>query len=89
MSNIFEADDSSIPLSEEEKQDLKQKWVTVRQELNELEARGIFEAQVWLLKYKKEVLNVSFLQKLHKKIFANVWKWAGKFRVTEKTISML
>ncbi|MDR1327280.1 MAG: mobile mystery protein B [Heliobacteriaceae bacterium] len=88
MSNIFEADDSSTPLSEEEKPDLKQKWITTREELNEFEAKGIFEAQVWLLTHKANILNTRFLQKLHKKMFANVWKWAGKFRVTEKNIGI-
>jgi len=88
MSDIFEADDDSTSLSEEEKHDLKQKWVTTKDELNKLEAKGIFGAQVWLLGYKKDILNVQFLQKLHKKMFADVWDWAGKFRITEKNIGI-
>ncbi len=51
--NIFETDDNSTPLTEEEKQQLKAKWITTRAELNELETKGIANAEIWLLKTKK------------------------------------
>lgn len=84
--NIFETDDNSTPLTEEEKQQLKAKWVTTRSELNELETKGIAEAEIWLLKNKKAILNESFIKTLHKKMFGDVWKWAGTFRTTERNI---
>ncbi|MGN0014834.1 MAG: mobile mystery protein B [Candidatus Gastranaerophilaceae bacterium] len=84
--NIFETDDNSTPLTEEEKQQLKAKWVTTRSELNELETKGIAEAEIWLLKNKKNILNESFIKTLHKKMFGDVWKWAGTFRTTERNI---
>ena len=43
--DIFEADDNSTPLTPEEKDGLKLKWITLRSELNEAEARNIAEAQ--------------------------------------------
>lgn len=86
--NIFETDDNSTPLTEEEKQELKAKWITTRVELNELETQGIAEAEIWLLKNKKDVLTEDFLKTLHKKMFGNVWKWAGKFRKTERNIGV-
>lgn len=86
--NIFETDDNSTPLTEEEKQELKAKWITTRAELNELETQGIAEAEIWLLKNKKDVLTEDFLKTLHKKMFGNVWKWAGKFRKTERNIGV-
>lgn len=55
--NIFETDDNSTPLTEEEKQQLKAKWITNRTELNELETKGIADAEIWLLKNKKDILN--------------------------------
>ena len=42
--NIFETDDNSTPLTEEEKQQLKAKCVTTRSELNEPETKGIADA---------------------------------------------
>lgn len=87
--DIFEADDNSTPLTAEEKDGLKLKWITLRSELNEAEARNIAEAQIWLAMNKnKNVLSDSFLRNLHKKMFGNVWKWAGKYRETERNIGV-
>lgn len=86
--NIFETDDNSTPLTEEEKQQLKAKWITTRAELNELETKGIAEAEIWLLKNKKDILNEKFIKILHKKMFGEIWKWAGAFRTTERNIGV-
>ena len=86
--NIFETDDNSTPLTEEEKQQLKTKWITTRAELNELETKGIAEAEIWLLKNKKDILNETFIKKLHKKMFGDIWKWAGSFRTSERNIGV-
>ena len=50
MSNLFRHDKYSTPLTDEEKQGLKQKWVTTREELNSLETLGIFNAEKKLVK---------------------------------------
>ena len=86
--NIFETDDNSTPLTEEEKQQLKAKWITTRSELNELETKGIADAEIWLLKNKKDILNETFIKNLHKKMFGNIWKWAGSFRTSERNIGV-
>ena len=68
--DIFEADDNSTPLTAEEKNGLKLKWITLRSELNEAEARNIAQAQLWLASNKKkDVCSDTFLRKLHKKCF--------------------
>lgn len=77
--NIFETDDNSTPLTEEEKQQLKAKWITTRAELNELETKGIAEAEIWLLKSKKDILNETFIKNLHKKMLGNIWKFDRNF----------
>ena len=46
MANIFTSDDNSTPLTPEERDGLKPKWVTLRSELNELETRNILDAEV-------------------------------------------
>lgn len=86
--NIFETDDSSTPLTEDEKQQLKAKWVTTRAELNALETKGIAEAEIWLLTNKKDILSETFIKTLHKKMFGDIWKWAGNFRTTERNIGV-
>ena len=89
MNNLFETDDNSTPLTEEEKHELIPKWVINRKQLNELESLGIFNAEKWLLtSRKKELLSEKFLKTLHKKMFQDIWGWAGKFRTTEKNIGV-
>ena len=87
--DIFEADDNSTPLTAEEKNDLKLKWITLRSELNEAEARNIAQAQLWLASNKKkDVCSDTFLRNLHKKMFCDVWVWAGEYRITERNIGV-
>ena len=87
--DIFEADDNSTPLSAEEKNGLKLKWITLRSELNEAEARNIAQAQLWLAaNKKKDVCSDTFLRNLHKKMFCDVWVWAGEYRITERNIGV-
>lgn len=87
--DIFEEDDNSTPLTPEEKDGLKLKWITLRSELNEAEARNIAQAQVWLMSNKKkDIYSDVFLRTLHKKMFGDVWKWAGKYRETERNIGV-
>ena len=87
--DIFEADDNSTPLTAEEKNGLKLKWITLRSELNEAEARNIAQAQLWLSSArKKDICSDVFLRKLHMKMFGDVWIWAGEYRTTEKNIGI-
>ncbi len=80
--------DNATPL-QEEKESIKQKWVTLRSELNELETRNILDAHKWLmLSPPKDILNDTFLRKLHKMMFGEVWTWAGKYRTTERNIGV-
>lgn len=87
--DIFETDDNSTPLSAEEKDGLKLKWITLRSELNEAEARNIAQAQIWLMSNKnKDTYSDTFLRELHKKMFGDVWKWAGTYRTSERNIGV-
>lgn len=87
--DIFEADDNSTPLTPDEKDGLILKWITLRSELNEVEARNIAQAQIWLISNKnKDIFSTTFLCNLHKKMFGEVWKWAGAYRTTERNIGV-
>ena len=75
-----EENDDTTHLTAEEREGLIPSWITLRSELNELEALGLVASQRWLLKSKpKEILSEGFIRKLHKKMFGEVWKWAGTF----------
>ena len=87
--DIFESDDSSTPLTSDEKNGLKLKWIMLRSELNEAEARNIAKAQIWLYSNKnKDVCSDVFLRELHKRMFDDVWKWAGTYRASERNIGV-
>lgn len=75
----------STPLDPDEKAGLKFKHVTTKGELNHLEQANIQKGLRWLEGRKtKDILNEAFLCELHKKLFGEVWTWAGQLRKTEK-----
>jgi len=89
MDILFEAEDNATPITEEETQGLKQKWITQRSELNEMEMQGILSAEKWLMNNTPtDVLDEAFLRKLHSKMFVSVWGWAGTFRSSERNIGV-
>lgn len=81
-------DQDSTPLTEEEKQQLIPSYITVRSELNEAEQRNILECEAWAFKHQREVLSDAFLKQLHKRMFGNVWRWAGTLRQSERHIGV-
>ena len=77
----------ATPLDLNESNGLKIKHITLVSELNEFENLNIAQAIRWTkLQKKKEILNVSFLLALHKKMLGDVWSWAGTFRTSDKNI---
>jgi Fic-DOC domain mobile mystery protein B len=81
-------DDAATPLSEEEKEGLVPSYITLRGELNEAEQANILEAQDWAFGRKRNVLDERFLNNLHKRMFGNVWRWAGAYRRTGKNVGV-
>jgi fido (protein-threonine AMPylation protein) len=49
--------------------------------------RQIVEAEEWAFRQQRNVLSEQFLKELHKRMFGKVWRWAGKFRLSERNIS--
>lgn len=85
----FDYPTGATPLDPNEIEGLLLTHLTTRQQLDRWEQDNINEALAWLERRKpKEILNESFLKQLHKRMFGNVWAWAGKFRRTEKTIGI-
>jgi Fic-DOC domain mobile mystery protein B len=77
------------PLEHEELEGLKFSHITARNELNHLEQANIENGLLWLdRKRNPDVLTLSFTRELHKRLFGDVWCWAGKYRLTEKNIGI-
>jgi Fic-DOC domain mobile mystery protein B len=81
-------DDAGTPLAEEEREGLMPSYVTLRSELNEAEQNNIIEAREWAYGRKREVLDEGFLNRLHQRMYGNVWRWAGQYRTTGKNIGV-
>lgn len=79
------------PLDEEEKHGLIPSIVT-REDLDAFEQENILEARQWVMKKsvltRQDVFSEKFLLNLHKRMFGYVWKWAGKFRKSNKNIGV-
>ena len=79
------------PLEEEEKEGLLIKHITTKGELDQFEQLNIEKAIEWVISRKftiEKVLDEGFVLALHKRMFGEVWKWAGKFRKSNKNIGV-
>lgn len=89
MIDIFQQpDDAATPLTPDEKKGLVPSYIATRGELNEAEQANILAALRWASVRRREVLDERFLIELHKRMFGDVWEWAGKFRLTERNIGI-
>lgn len=83
--------DGETPLDDDEKEGLLIKTIATRGELDEFEQQNIEQAVLWSLNRSfkpKEVFTEEFIQGLHKRMYGDVWAWAGDFRQTNKNIGV-
>lgn len=83
--------DGQTPIDEDEKVGLRIKTISTREELDEFEQANIQQAIEWTLKNtfdKSDILSEEFILLLHKKMFGEVWDWAGTIRKTNKNIGV-
>lgn len=90
MTDLFHEPDDATPLSPEERRDLRQSWITTRSDLNEAEQANIQKALIWArgrnYRRAEDILKEDFARALHLRMFGDVWKWAGTYRLTEKNV---
>lgn len=83
--------DGQTPLDEEEKEGLLIPTIATRGELDEFEQQNIEQAVQWTLgrSFKPDtVFTKDFVCIVHKRMYAEVWAWAGEFRKTNKNIGV-
>ena len=83
--------DGQTLLDEDEKDGLLIPIITTRGELDEFEQLGVERTNEWLLSRKfsvNKILTEVFVKDLHKRMFNDIWKWAGEFRMTNKNIGV-
>lgn len=83
--------DGQTPLDEEEKEGLLIPTIATRGELDEFEQQNIEQALQWTLIRSftpEEVFTEKFIKNIHKRMYQNVWSWAGEFRKTNKNLGV-
>ncbi len=78
--------EGATPLDPNELGGLKHKHITTQGELDQLEQANIESGLRWLGRQRAYVLTDDFAITLHKRLFGDVWDWAGTFRKTGKNI---
>jgi Fic-DOC domain mobile mystery protein B len=91
MGLTIEYIDGQTPLNEEEKDGLRIPSITTREELDEFEQLNIEKAIQWTFGKKiktEQLFSEKFIKELHKRMYGDVWKWAGTFRNSEKNLGI-
>lgn len=88
MSDLFHQPENATPLMPDEMRGLIPAYIAYRSELNEAEQENIVRAQDWALARKRDPLSEKFLRELHRRMLGEVWKWAGKFRTSERNLGI-
>ena len=86
MAGLTEPAPGATPLDGDDLAGLIPTWVTTRADLDAVENHGIQRAVLWVYSPRvrftiEDVLTVEFADRLHRRMFGEVWRWAGQ-RVT-------
>lgn len=81
--------EGATPLDPNELDGLKHRHITTQGQLDELEQANIASGLRWLARMRrKDILSDAFAVELHRRLFAEVWRWAGTFRQTGKNVGV-
>jgi len=78
----------ATPIDPDEAAGLVPKHITTQAELNVWEEANIVSGEMWAFRRKTALLDEGFLRALHLKMFDQTWRWAGKFRASNKNIGV-
>jgi len=79
----------ATPIDPDEAEGLKPRHITTMAELNALEQANIAQGLRWLSRMRRrDILSDDFVCELHRRLFGDVWQWAGDYRMTEKSIGI-
>lgn len=85
----FEYPEGATPLNPNEMAGLKLSYISTQKELNAAEQDNILQGEKWaFMQKRKNFLTEKFMRDLHKHMFGHVWKWAGVYRTSGKSIGV-
>jgi Fic-DOC domain mobile mystery protein B len=91
MNHLAGDADGQTPLDHDEAAQLRLVSITTRGELDIAEQASIAQATRWALSRTRRpysVLDEPFLRRLHKRLFGDVWRWAGDYRRTSRNLGV-
>lgn len=89
MNHTLEPDNAAALLTPEEIRDLIPAHIAYRSELNEAEQENIARAQEWALgPRRRDLLSEKFAGALHRRMLGDVWRWAGRFRTSQRNMGI-
>jgi len=92
MTDLFREPEDATPLEAGEREQLLQSWITNRGDLNIAEEENIIAGAAWARGSRSRkpaaILTTGFAIMLHRRMFGDVWKWAGTYRTTARNIGV-
>ena len=87
---LDEFDFGQTPVDPDQISGLRIPMVSSLAQINSLEQANINEALRWLLTKRSisNLLTEFFIRRFHKRMFGQVWKWAGDYRKTDTNIGV-
>lgn len=86
---LFDTSDGNTPIDEDEALGLRLTWVRTRGDLNQAEAANILDSRRAIRTPSvDEVLDDLWLRNLHRRMFGDVWTWAGTYRLSDRNIGI-
>lgn len=91
MSEVLADAEGATPLEPDEREGLIPTYIATRDELNAAEQANIAKGLLRMARRRRTVsalLDELFIRQLHKAMFGDVWRWAGRYRATERNIGV-
>ena len=88
MSDRFNEPNNATPLTPGEREALRPTWIATRADLNAAEAENIASGVAWARRGRRDILTDKYIRALHRRMFMDVWRWAGEYRHTERNIGI-
>jgi Fic-DOC domain mobile mystery protein B len=90
VSDILDSPTGATPLTAGDFEGLIPTWIATKSDLNRAEQANIGVASVWAFDRKLKIsdLTQGWLKNLHRRMFDEVWRWAGSYRQTDTNIGV-
>lgn len=88
---VFDEPAGVTPLDPDDAAGLIPTWIATREDLNRAERENVDEAEIWALVQhgpwtQEELLKEPMMREIHRRMFDEVWRWAGDYRTSEVNI---